>query len=119
MLEQITPVLLTYNEEENILRTLSRLAWAKEIVIVDSGSTDGTLLALTTCSNVRVFNRGFDTHANQWRYATEGTQIGTEWILRLDADYEVSDALIAELAELKSDTPINAYRIGFDYAIFS
>jgi glycosyltransferase involved in cell wall biosynthesis len=119
MLEQITPVLLTYNEEENIGRTLSRLRWANDIVVVDSGSTDGTLNILSTFPNLRVFKRRFDTHAKQWRYAVEETQIATDWILRLDADYQVSDALVSELARLDPNAPVNGYRIGFDYAIFS
>jgi glycosyltransferase involved in cell wall biosynthesis len=119
MLDHITPVLLTHNEEQNIGRTLSRLGWAKDIVVVDSGSTDGTLTILAACPNVRVFNRRFDTHAKQWRYAVEETQIATDWILRLDADYLVSDALVSELAQLDPDSPVNAYRIRFDYAIFS
>ena len=79
---------------------MSHLAWAKDIVVVDSGSTDRTLAVLATFNRVRVFHRRFDTHANQWRYAIENTQIATDWILRLDADYQVSDALIAELALL-------------------
>jgi glycosyltransferase involved in cell wall biosynthesis len=119
MLDQITPVLLTYNEEENIGRTLCRLRWAKDIVVVDSGSTDGTLSILTACPNLRVFKRRFDTHAKQWRYAVEETQIATDWILRLDADYQVSDALVSELARLDPNAPVSAYRIRFDYAIFS
>jgi glycosyltransferase involved in cell wall biosynthesis len=119
MLEHITPVLLTYNEEQNIVRTLSRLAWANDIVVVDSGSTDGTLRALERFPNVRIFRRSFDTHANQWRYATEATQITTGWILRLDADYQVSDALINELEQVKPDAPVNGYVIWFDYAVFS
>ena len=119
MLEHITPVMLTYNEEQNVWPTLSRLAWAKDIVVVDSGSTDGTLEALSKFDNVRVFKRRFDTHASQWRYATEETQIATNWILRLDADYQVSDALTTELSQLAPDAPVSAYRVGFDYAVFS
>ncbi len=119
MLDHITPVLLTHNEEQNIGRTLSRLRWAKDIVVVDSGSTDGTLAILTACPNVRVFKRRFDTHANQWRYAVEETQIATDWILRLDADYQVSGALVSELAQLDPNAVVSAYRIRFDYAIFS
>ena len=119
MLEQITPVLLTYNEEQNIGRTLSHLNWAKDIVVVDSGSTDGTLAALTHFPNVRVFNRPFDTHGNQWRYAAQETKIATDWLLRLDADYQVSDALVAELARLDPNAAVSAYRIGFDYTVFS
>jgi len=119
MLDQITPVLLTYNEEENIGRTLSRLGWAKDIVLVDSGSTDATLSIAAGCPNVRLFRRSFDTHANQWRYAVEQTQIETDWILRLDADYQLSDALVSEMAGLDPNGPVNAYRVRFDYAIFS
>src|SRR5262249_3209939 len=119
VLNQITPVLLTYNEQQNIVRTLSRLTWANDVVVVDSGSTDGTLEALRKFSNVRVFNRPFDTHASQWRYAVQETQITTEWILRLDADYQVTDALVTELAELNPNAPVNGYRVSFDYAIFS
>jgi glycosyltransferase involved in cell wall biosynthesis len=119
MLSQITPILLTYNEEENIERTLSRLAWAKDIVVVDSGSTDATLALLAKFPKVRVFDRPFDTHANQWRFAIEQTQITTDWILRLDADYVVTDELRLELAQLDPNAAINAYRIAFDYAIFS
>lgn len=119
MLQHITPVILTYNEEQNVLSTLSRLAWAKDVVVVDSGSTDGTLTVLSKFANVRVFTRRFDTHACQWRYAIEETQIATNWILRLDADYQVSDALIAELAQLAPDASVSAYRVAFDYAVFS
>jgi glycosyltransferase involved in cell wall biosynthesis len=119
MLSQITPVLLSYNEERNIGRTLSLLTWAKDIVLVDSGSTDRTLEIAKGFLNVRVFKRRFDTHANQWRYAVQETQITTDWILRLDADYQVGKALLTELSSLQADASINAYYIAFDYAIFS
>ena len=119
MLDHVTPVLLTHNEGQNIARTLSRLAWAKDIVVVDSDSTDGTLAVLADFPNVRVFKRSFDTHGNQWRYAVEETQIATDWILRLDADYQVSNSLVSEIAALDPHAPVSAYRISFDYAIFS
>jgi len=86
MLDHITPVLLTYNEAPNIARTLSHLEWAKDIVVVDSGSTDDTVAMLGRASKVRVFGRPLDTLANQWRYAVTDTAIATPWILRLDAD---------------------------------
>jgi len=119
ILEHLTPVLLTYNEMENIGRTLSRLAWAKDIVVVDSGSTDETLAILARFSQVRVFNRAFDSHGSQWHYAVHQTAIRTPWILRLDADYQVTDDLLQELRQLDSNAPVDAYRIAFDYAIFS
>ena len=119
MLGQITPVLLTYNEDQNIARTLTHLGWAKDIVVVDSGSTDGTLAALQKFPNVRVFNRRFDTHGNQWRYATEQTKIDSEWLLRLDADYQLTEPLVAEIAQLEPNAAVSAYRVAFDYAVFS
>ena len=99
MLDHITPVLLTFNEERNIARTLACLKWAKDIVVVDSGSTDGTRTAVAKFSNVRVFNRRFDNHANQWRFATEETQIATSWILRLDADYHIRERHSADRSD--------------------
>ena len=43
MANQATAMILTYNEEPNIARTLEAVAWVKEILIVDSGSSDATL----------------------------------------------------------------------------
>jgi glycosyltransferase involved in cell wall biosynthesis len=119
MLNQITPVILTYNEAPNIIRTLSHLSWAKEIVVVDSGSADGTLDELAQWANVRVVSHPFDTHAEQWRYAVYETGITTSWILRLDADYQLTDELIQELDQLNLSGENNAYSIAFDYAIYS
>src|SRR5437867_3521574 len=119
MLEQITPVLLTFNEAENISRTLSRLMWAKDIVVVDSGSTDGTVSLVTKFAQVRVFTRTFDSHHNQWNYAVRNTAIATPWILRLDADYQVTGALVEEISQLDQGDAVDAYYVAFDYAIFS
>jgi glycosyltransferase involved in cell wall biosynthesis len=119
MLQHITPILLTYNEAPNIGRTLSHLTWATDVVVVDSGSTDDTLSIVKKFPNVRVFVRPFDTHANQWRYASADTAITTPWILRLDADYQLTRELIEELAQLDVEAPVSAYRIAFDYVVFS
>jgi glycosyltransferase involved in cell wall biosynthesis len=119
MLDQITPVLLTFNEAQNIGRTLSHLGWAKDIVVVDSQSTDETVSILRRFNQVRIFQRSFCTHGDQWRYAIEGTGIRTAWILRLDADYQVNEALVREMAALDPAAPVSAYKIGFDYAVFS
>ena len=119
MLGAITPVILTYNEERNIARTLSGLEWANDIVVVDSGSTDGTLAALGADPRVRLYTRRFDSHHEQWRYAVEATDIKTPWVLRLDADYFLPPALIAEIAGLDAEGRENAFRFGFDYAIYA
>ena len=43
LINAVTPLLITLDEAPNIARTLDKLAWARHIVVVDSGSTDGTL----------------------------------------------------------------------------
>jgi glycosyltransferase involved in cell wall biosynthesis len=116
-LDQITPLILTYNEAFNIQRTLAALTWANQIIVVDSQySTDGTLDILNQFPNVEVFQRPFDTHARQWNYGLE--QVQTEWALSLDADYVLSPELIHELEHLPSDSPHNGYFAPFKYCIF-
>jgi glycosyltransferase involved in cell wall biosynthesis len=99
-LTQVTPVLLTWNEEPNIGRVLDRLTWARDIVIVDSGSSDRTLEVLAAYPNVRVVTRAFTSHEEQWNHAIEATGVATPWILTLDADYVLSEALVQEIDAL-------------------
>ena len=110
MLADITPVILTYNEAANIGRSLERLTWAREVVIVDSGSTDDTLAIAGRFPNARVVHRPFDSHARQWRFATDETGVTSGWILRLDADYMMEPALRDEIAALVPDPATAAYR---------
>lgn len=115
-LNSVTPVILTFNEAANIRRTLQRLSWANCIIVIDSFSTDETLDILKAYPQVKVFQRSFDTHAQQWNYGL--AQVKTEWILSLDADYELTDELIAELAHLSPETAVQGYELGFQYCVF-
>jgi glycosyltransferase involved in cell wall biosynthesis len=117
VLADITPVILTFNEAANIGRSLERLAWAREIVVVDSGSTDETLAIAERFANVRIVHRPFDSHARQWRFATTETDLTSDWVLRLDADYMMEPALREEIANLRPDGTVAAYRIAFTYCI--
>ncbi len=87
--------------------------------MVDSGSTDGTLAILAAQPRVRLFQREFDSHPAQWRYAMEETGIRTPWVLRLDADYQLTDGFHGEIASLNPDPAVSAYIARFDYAVFS
>ncbi|WNZ43379.1 glycosyltransferase [Leptolyngbya boryana CZ1] len=116
MLDAITPVILTYNEADNIDRTLQRLKWAKRIIVVDSYSQDETLQILAKYPQVELFQRSFDTHANQWNYGLE--QVQTEWVLSLDADYCLSEELTAEMAALSTDSEFDSYFLPFKYCVF-
>jgi glycosyltransferase involved in cell wall biosynthesis len=117
VLENITPVILTYEEAPNIGRTLSKLSWAKEVVVLDSGSKDDTVGIASRYANVRVLTRPFDCHANQWNYAISETGIATDWVLALDADYVLSAELVAELAALAPTDDVSGYEARFVYCV--
>ncbi|HEY1582793.1 MAG TPA: glycosyltransferase family 2 protein [Chthoniobacterales bacterium] len=111
----ITPLILTFNEEPNIGRVLSTLKWAQRIVILDSGSSDGTLTTATSFPNVEAFRRDFDSHENQWNYGMG--LVETEWALTLDADYILSMELFDELRTLSPTKDIHGYSARFRYCI--
>lgn len=117
-LSQITPVLLTYNEEANIARTLDGLRWAKRIVVVDSGSSDRTLELLASHPQVELLTRRFDSHATQWNHGVD--QVRTPWALCLDADYRVTPDLRAELEQLLSGDvrSIDGLIMSFRYLVY-
>ena len=94
---RVTPLILTFNEEPNLRRTLRALAWAHEVVIVDSGSTDQTIEIARSFSNVRVVERPFDSHGRQWEFGVRNTGITTEYVMALDADMEVPADFVVEL----------------------
>jgi glycosyltransferase involved in cell wall biosynthesis len=99
MLDQVTPVILTYNESANIARTLDSVGWASSVVVLDSGSKDETREIAGRYPNVKWFERTFDSHQAQWEHAVRNTDIQTEYVLALDADMEVTPAFLAELQE--------------------
>ena len=117
MLDQITPLILTYNEAPNIGRTLERLTWAREIVIVDSFSTDDTVEIASSFANVRIVQRAFDSHRNQWEFGLRETGVNTPWVLALDADYMLTSDTVDELKHLEPDAATAGYRAKFTYCI--
>jgi glycosyltransferase involved in cell wall biosynthesis len=118
MTPSVTPVILTYNEEANLSRTLEGVAWARDIVVVDSFSNDRTLAIAEGFANVRVFQRRFDTHANQWNFAIEQTNIASDWVLALDADYVAPLSARAELARATREEGCVGFLADFRYCVF-
>lgn len=117
MLDQITPLILTYNEAPNIARSLGALTWAEDIVVLDSFSDDETVAIAKSVPQVRVFQRTFDCHQNQWEFGLKETGISTPWVLALDADYVLSGEVIDELKNVTPDAAIAGYRANFVYCI--
>lgn len=116
MHSHITPIIITYNEAPNIGRTLDALSWANKVLVVDSYSDDATLDICARYPNVRVVQNPFENFAQQCNFALQ-QNIDTEWVLSMDADYVVSDALREELSSLTPSSITNGYQIRFDYLL--
>lgn len=110
---QLTVMILTFNEESNVARTLDAIKWAGQILIVDSGSTDATLDIVARCPHARVVTRKFDSFAEQCNFGL--TEVRTAWVLSLDADYELTPAIAAEIRALAPGLEVSGYRAGFIY----
>lgn len=104
----LSALILTYNEEDNIKRVVDRLTWLETIIVVDSFSTDQTLSILSSYPNVTVFQRTFDSFAEQCNYGL--TLIQSKWVLSLDADYVLSDEFSKEVLQLIEQ---NNYRVAY------
>jgi glycosyltransferase involved in cell wall biosynthesis len=116
MRETITPLLLTYNEAPNLRRVLAKLTWAERIIVVDSFSTDDTLRIAAEFPQVEVIQRRFDNFANQCNFGLESCR--SEWVLSLDADYVLSDALVRELRDWQPEPGVVAYFSRFVYCVY-
>src|SRR5882762_9423212 len=95
---KITATIITFNEAENIRDACESVAWADEIVVVDSESTDQTREIAVACG-ARVINRPWPGFVLQKQYATDET--ANEWVLSLDADERVSPELKTSIQKLR------------------
>src|SRR5438132_10631192 len=115
LLPEVTPLILTGDEEANIGRTLGQLRWARAVIVVDSGSIDRTREIAASFPNVRVVTRAIDDLASQWTHAA--SLASTRWVLTLDADYFVSGSITDEIAALAPPPDVAGYEAEFVYAI--
>ena len=98
---KITATVITFNEEANIRAACESVAWADEIIVVDSESTDSTPSIVRSCGARLITNRwpGF---AAQKQFAVEQAQ--SDWIFSLDADERVSEQLKRAIEDLRKQT---------------
>ncbi|MCD7791357.1 MAG: glycosyltransferase family 2 protein [Bacteroides thetaiotaomicron] len=97
-MQDLTVLILAMNEEKNIVRSVSSVRKiAKRIIVVDSGSSDRTMeLAKENGAEV-VEHAPFVNYATQFNWGLDNTDIDTKWILRLDADEQVTPELAEEI----------------------
>jgi glycosyltransferase involved in cell wall biosynthesis len=98
----ISVTIITYNEAAHLPAALESVAWADEIVVVDSGSTDGTM-DIARQAGCRVEVRAWPGYAAQKNYAAALAQ--HDWIFSLDADERVSSELAAALHAWRQSEP--------------
>ena len=99
---KISATIITLNEERNIARAIESLRCCDEIVVVDSGSTDRTV-EIAEKLGARVVEMNWRGYAGQKNYASE--QARYDWILSIDADESLSEALEAEIWQIKKTGP--------------
>ncbi|MFZ0964704.1 MAG: glycosyltransferase family 2 protein [Terriglobia bacterium] len=106
----LSATLITRNESANIARAIRSLSCADEIVLIDSGSTDGTA-EIAAGLGARVISHAFEGFAAQKNFSTAQAQ--HDWVLSLDADEELDPQAQAALMEWKRSDPSAA---GYQFA---
>lgn len=104
----LSAVLITYNTGDQLETCLRSLAFADEIVVVDSGSDDATRDVARRCG-ARVVEEAWRGFGPQKRYAVELAR--HDWVLCVDSDEEVSPDLAATIRETLSAPQMTAYRM--------
>src|SRR5262249_47473407 len=92
----LTVIVTTFNEEANLRECLESLDFADEILLVDSFSTDDTVAIARSFPKVKLVQRQYFGSAAQKNWAMD--QITTPWLLIVDADERVPEALAREIA---------------------
>ncbi len=101
-------VIITLNEENSLPRCLKSLPKGCEIVVLDSGSADSTV-EIAKSFKARVETRAFDDYASQKNAAIE--LASRNWVLSVDADEELSPALIKKIEHILKRPEHGGYRI--------
>jgi glycosyltransferase involved in cell wall biosynthesis len=108
---KITATIITFNEAENIRAACESVAWADEILVVDSESTDSTRKIASECG-ARIVINPWPGFSAQKQLAVESATY--DWIFSLDADERISGELQSSIAALRNqDEPalLDGYRV--------
>ncbi len=112
---KITALMITYNEIEHIESVLANLAFADEIIVVDSFSTDGTVEVIRRHPNVKLIQREFRNFTDQKSFALE--QATYDWVIFMDADEMIPTNLKKEILETINN-PKNVANAYYFYRTF-
>jgi hypothetical protein len=103
--ERITACLIVQNEQERLAAALASVAFCDEVIVIDGGSSDGTV-ALARAAGARVIESPWPGFAAQRNIAIDAA--ATDWILEVDADERISEPLRESILGLLSEPPPGA-----------
>lgn len=107
-MSKLSALLIVYNEIKHLPAAIDTVAFADEIIVVDSFSTDGTYEALLQDDRLSVFQKEFEDYASQRNYAIGLAK--NNWVLFLDADERIPPSLQAEMKQvIQENSFIAAY----------
>lgn len=107
----LTVVILTKNEELNIEAcVMNAKQVTDDILVIDSGSTDRTVELAEKCGARVVFRAWTNDFSEQRNFALE--HVYTEWVLYLDADERMNEALVQEIKRIVQEDKKALYRLG-------
>jgi len=98
----VSVVILTLNEEVNIVDCLASCRWCDDVHVVDSGSTDRTVELAEQCG-AKVYHHPFTSFGEQRNWAIDNVTAQHEWIFHLDADERFTPDLVQEMANRLAD----------------
>ena len=105
ILNRVAVLILTHNEEGNIAKCIeSLLPLTRSIFIVDSGSDDRTV-DISRSYGAQVIYRAWTTYADHFNWGLKHFDFGAEWIMRMDADEELTPELVTRLRVFLDDSP--------------
>ncbi|MFW5691614.1 MAG: phosphate signaling complex protein PhoU [Chloroflexota bacterium] len=108
----LTAVILARNEAQHIAQTVASVVFADQVIVFDSGSTDGTQ-ELAQAAGAAVLHHPFENYAQQRNAALDAAAAaGADWVLFVDADERVSDDLAEEV--IREDKQINRLEVEID-----
>jgi glycosyltransferase involved in cell wall biosynthesis len=103
-------VILTLNEERALPGCLASLGECDDIVVLDSGSSDGTA-GIAAAAGARVFTRPFDTFAGQRNHAQRAIEFRHPWVFHLDADERMTPPLDEECRRAEARAGLDGFRV--------
>jgi glycosyltransferase involved in cell wall biosynthesis len=99
----VSTLILTLNEETNLPNCLASLSWCEDIAVLDSYSSDRTE-QVARDAGVRFFQRSFDDYATQRNFGLNQINYQNPWVLMVDADEVVPQALANEINKVVNST---------------